>query len=416
MGVTATGSLVSAWEQYDTYTPHEPVDNTYPEYVADTNLYFREWHEDTDDVGPIVTDMTLASGDRLANNGQVNQSVQYLIVDFDEDMLQGTGPNSITNPNNWSLVDNGVAVGGAIRSIEFGMNKAEDLAGVLPLDPVGTNKWEAVIEVDGNGLLTGVTPLANGHYQLIAKASLEDAVGNPMGATGFNQRQGVAFTRSFDVLVPTNQEVRVNADTTGAQTTYDAADGNADSGSQATASDPNGDYVVVWTSTDAASPGLYAKLYQATWSVDASGTRQSSVTQVAAIDPATGQPWPNNEILVTADTTATDPAAARDADGNFVVTWSQEASDPATSWDVYARRYTAAGTPLSDAFLVDTDTTGIQRHPAVAMDPEGDFTITWQGLDPNPSLTTTRDLSDYGVYAQRSRHPGWRSAEPTKSR
>ncbi len=74
-----------------------------------------------------------------------------------------------------------------------------------------------MIEVDGNGLLTGVTPLANGHYSLCPRRRWKTRWANPMGATGFNQRQGVAFTRSFDVLVPTNQEVRVNADTTGAQ-------------------------------------------------------------------------------------------------------------------------------------------------------------------------------------------------------
>ena len=323
--------------------------------------------------------MTLASGQQLANNGQVSQSVQYLVVDFDKDMMQ-TGPNSVTNPNNWSLVDNGVAISGAIHSIEFGMNMAAALSGVLPLDPVGTNRWEAVIEVDGNGLLTGVTPLADGHYQLIAKASLEDASGNALGSSGFTQCQGVAFTQTFDLLVPHNQEVRVNADPTGNQTTYDPTGIDSDPGSRAVATDPNGDYVVVWTSDNAASPGLYAKLYEVTWSVDATGTRQSSLTEVAAVNPATGQPWPNNEILVTADTTATDPAVARDGDGDFVVTWAQESSDPTTSWDVYARRYTSAGVALGGAFPVNTDTLGIQRHPAIAMDPEGDFTITWQGL------------------------------------
>jgi hypothetical protein len=378
-------------------------DETYTDgMLAGTNLYYRQFQESTDTAGPLVTDFTLPSGQRLRNNGQVNQPLQYIVVDLDEEMMQGTGLYSVTNTRNWALLKDGVNVQGGINSIQFGMNKAADLSGLLPLSHVGTNKWEAVIKLDGNGLSSGVTPLSDGHYQIVALPSMEDKVGNRLGKTGFNPT-GITVTRTFDVLIPHNQETRVNADPAGGQTTFSAHSPLVGS-SQTVASDPNGDYVVVWTSDKAGAEGVYAKMYQVTWTDTAAG-RQSSIAEVPVVNPDTGVPWPNNEIRVTGDPTASDPAVARDADGDFVVTWSQVTTEQLpdgtleTSWNVFANRYHSDGTPLGNApgqidpFRVNTEVRDIQRSPAVAMDAEGDFVVTWQSFN--------QDLSGYGVYAQR---------------
>ena len=72
---------------------------------------------------------------------------------------------------------------------------------------------------------------------------------------------------------------------------------------------------------DAGPSGVWAKMYDATYA-----TRRHAADDrgrpYAVVNPATGSPWANNEILDLADPTATDASVARDADGDFVVTWS----------------------------------------------------------------------------------------------
>src|SRR5262245_44419699 len=85
-------------------------------------------------------------------------------------------------------------------------------------------------------------------------------------------------------------------------------------------------------------------------------------------------------------------AVARDADGDFVVTWGGN-QPGSTSWDVYAQRYSASGTPLGGEFRVNTFTGSDQYPPAVAMDADGDFVIAWSSIG--------QDGSGWGVYARR---------------
>jgi len=85
------------------------------------------------------------------------------------------------------------------------------------------------------------------------------------------------------------------------------------------------------------------------------------------------------------------PALAMDSAGDFVITWSSYN----TSNDVFASRYSAAGTALGNSFPVNTHTTGNQQLPAVAMDAAGDFVIVWESAG--------QDGSGYAVYAQRYR-------------
>ena len=213
MAITRQGSLVAAWMQYDRYTDTDPLfsgPSGFP--IGTSNIYFREYQENTDTAGPLVTDFILPWGQQLPNNAQVNRAVQYLVVPFDEEMMQGTSAGSVTNPNNWVLLKDGVNISGGIQKIWFGMNKAADMAGALGLDPVGTNKWEAVLELDGDGVTgSSVVPLTNGHYQIVALESMKDKAGNPLGRTGFNPN-GLRFSQSFDILIPNNPEVQVNSD------------------------------------------------------------------------------------------------------------------------------------------------------------------------------------------------------------
>ncbi len=88
-------------------------------------------------------------------------------------------------------------------------------------------------------------------------------------------------------------------------------------------------------------------------------------------------------ILVKSASDYMGPARlAMDAAGNFVVTWA-EGSQP-SNWSnaagaVYAQRFSADGTAQGDAINVGSIwlNRGLVGVPAVAMDPAGDFVVTW---------------------------------------
>jgi hypothetical protein len=93
-----------------------------------------------------------------------------------------------------------------------------------------------------------------------------------------------------------------------------------------------------------------------------------------------------------------------DADGDFVVVWASRSQDDpsdnsSAGYDIFARRYNAAGNAQGSEFRVNSFTTGFQYVPVVAMDAGGDFVVAWQsrGQD-DPSDTSP--LGD-GVFAQR---------------
>ena len=131
-----------------------------------------------------------------------------------------------------------------ISAIYYGMNEAADNPLFTSLHASATNKWQAVIVLNGQGSNQGTTSasyLQDGHYQLIATTALEDAAGNALGRTGFQTQRRLVQPHVQRVL-PTEGETLVNTgNTTGNQIT-------SEPNSQATASDANGDYVVVWSS------------------------------------------------------------------------------------------------------------------------------------------------------------------------
>jgi hypothetical protein len=111
----------------------------------------------------------------------------------------------------------------------------------------------------------------------------------------------------------------------------------------------------------------------------------------------TGATAVGNAIQVNSFTTnnQVNAAVAVDSDGDFVVVWQGNSQILNSGYDIYMRRYDAAGKPLdTDGKLVNTGyTTGNQVNPAVAMDADGDFVITWQSEGQDGSLN--------GIYAQR---------------
>jgi len=142
----------------------------------------------------------------------------------------------------------------------------------------------------------------------------------------------------------------------------------------AVAMDADGDFVVAWMSfgQDGSGTGIFARRF------DATGAAQGGEFQVNS--------------FTTSDQSG--PAVAMDAEGDFVVAWTDYYGQDGSSWGVFARRYDAAGTAQGPEFQVNTFTTSFQGDPAVAMDADGDFVVAWTDY-------ADQDGNGYGVFAQR---------------
>jgi hypothetical protein len=214
---------------------------------------------------------------------------------------------------------------------------------------------------------------------------------------------------------PDGSEFRINTYTTGSQT-------NA---SVAMAAD--GDFVVTWESSAkfAGKNGIYAQRYAASGALQDSEFKVNTYTSSSQRDPAVAMAadgdfvvaWQTlgqdgsgdgiyaqrydmtgasegSEFRVNTYTSSdqSSPAVAMDADGDFVVTWQSYYQDESL-YSVYAQRYAASGGALGSEFKVNTYTTSSQRYSAVAMDADGDFVVTWQSRGQDGNATS--------VYAQR---------------
>jgi hypothetical protein len=187
-------------------------------------------------------------------------------------------------------------------------------------------------------------------------------------ATGYD-----VYAQRYDAAgQPEGGEFRVNSDTTGNQF------------NPAVAMDAAGDFVVVWGAADqtgdATNTDVYARQYK-----------------------ADGSPVQSSEFLVNTYTTGVQdlPVVAMDAGGDFVVAWESYNEASATSdYDIYARRYDAAGTALTGEFQVNTFTSAFQSEPAVAMDAAGDFVVVWQSYDQASAN------SQFDIYARPYRSDG----------
>lgn len=207
---------------------------------------------------------------------------------------------------------------------------------------------------------------------------------------------------------PAGAEVRVNATTRGNQF------------EPAIATNGKGNFVITWSSfgQDGSGYGIYAQLFnvngrpvggelpvnlttendqlsaKVVMGADGSfvvawGCRNKGL--VARRFDAVGQPL-SDEIQISQTSTGSHfaPSIALDSQGNFVVAWAstQERNDA----DIYMRRFSATGSPLSDELRVNSHTPGRQVAPTVAMQGDGNFIVTWQSQG--------QDGDGYGIYAQ----------------
>jgi hypothetical protein len=139
-------------------------------------------------------------------------------------------------------------------------------------------------------------------------------------------------------------------------------------GAPSVALDAEGDFVVAWQSLaqDGAAYGVFAQRFS------------SAGAPVAS------------EFHVSAYTTGNDrnPSVVATASGDFVVAWHDSGVK-----DVFARRFSSAGVPLTGDFMVNTYQTNYQYFPSVASSASGDFVVAWQSAG--------QDGNSYGIFAQR---------------
>ncbi len=224
------------------------------------------------------------------------------------------------------------------------------------------------------------------------------------------------YARLFDAQgQPLGNEFRVNQFTAG------------DQRFSTVAMEANGDFVVTWTSDgqDGDGYGVYARRFTSVGTPIANEFRVNSTTVGAqskssiALDDdgdfvvvweskdqdgfgygvygrrynasgqAQGGEFPVNQAILSDQRLA---GVAMEPGGDFVVTWSSFNQD-ASGYGVYARRYDALAQPLGDEFRVNTTTLSTQRFARIAMDRAGDFTVVW--------MSNAQDGDRYGIYAQR---------------
>jgi hypothetical protein len=134
----------------------------------------------------------------------------------------------------------------------------------------------------------------------------------------------------------------------------------------------NGNFVVAWISKaqDGSSWGIFASRFSAT------GAPQAAEFQVNS--------------YTTSDQRFA--SVAVDADGDFVVAWQSSGQD-GSNYGVFAQRFDSSGVAQAAEFQVNTYTTSYQRYPAVAANPGGSFIVTWQSFG--------QDGAGFGVFAKR---------------
>lgn len=247
---------------------------------------------------------------------------------------------------------------------------------------------------------------ANGQFVIVWSSTLQDG-----------SQDGIYAQRYGSDGNPLGLEFRVNSTTTSSQvnpTVALAADG---------------DFVVAWQSfgQDGWDYGIFAQRYDANGSAQGSDFKVNTFTSFPQVNPAIAMDATGNfviawqgflgavaesnygifaqrydssgnaigsELQINTFTTArqSQPAVAMNADGDFVVTWESYGQD-GSHVGVYAQRYDRTGLAQGPEFRANAYTTGEQYDPSVAIDAGGNFVVTW--------TSEAQDGSTYGIYAQR---------------
>lgn len=198
-----------------------------------------------------------------------------------------------------------------------------------------------------------------------------ESTGSSGGDTSLDSVQAQRYSAAG---VPQGSQFQVNGYTTSSQR------------QPAVASDAAGSFVVVWSSNGASG-----------------GDTEGYSVQAQRYSPA-GTPQ-GTQFQVNSYTTygQHEPAISTDADGDFIVVWRSDISSAGDPSDVSieGQRFSAAGAPLGAQFQVNSDTLGLQFHPAIATDANGDFVVVWDS-----DTSTGGDTDSQSIQGRRFRVTG----------
>lgn len=105
------------------------------------------------------------------------------------------------------------------------------------------------------------------------------------------------------------------------------------------------------------------------------------------------------QVNTTTSNDQTGPAIALDSNSNFVITWTSDQSTSGSGQDIYAQRFNANGDRIGAEFKVNLSTLQDQSNPDVGMDGSGNFVVVYEseGQDNN---TNGVDTSGTGIFGQ----------------
>ncbi|MFM2053708.1 MAG: hypothetical protein RL456_1745, partial [Pseudomonadota bacterium] len=113
----------------------------------------------------------------------------------------------------------------------------------------------------------------------------------------------------------------------------------------------------------------------------------------AADGTALGDPW---RVAVTTEDDQKHPRVARAASGEFAVVWTSVNQDGSYE-SVYLRRFAADGTALTGEIRVHTMETGLQSSAVVGLDAQGGMVVAWAGDGPAGSSVYVRRFGADGT-------------------
>jgi hypothetical protein len=123
-----------------------------------------------------------------------------------------------------------------------------------------------------------------------------------------------------------------------------------------------------------------------------------ALASLAAHAPSFCQQRLGIELQVTTFTVSRqfEPDVATEADGDFVVVWTGDLLD-SSSYGIRGRRFSAAGTPQSPELQINQLVAGVQRTPAVVIDADGGFVVAWTNFEPGAAGISVRRFNSVGT-------------------
>jgi hypothetical protein len=160
---------------------------------------------------------------------------------------------------------------------------------------------------------------------------------------------------------------------------------------------PSGDFVVVWTSENF----IPASIQIAHTRVDIMGR----------IFRSNGQPSGDEFVVNSGVRLSATPVVSAMSDGRFTVVWAARDGVRTNGWDIYARAFNSAGTPLAADFLLNDHTYGDQFAPRISSVGTNQLVI-WNSLgqDKIQNGLFTQITSDGGLVSiPIQSHGSWQS-------